>query len=273
LTKTHPQMVQSVTRAVDLLVALEEGPRSLRDLVAETGLSKATAHRLLSSLSYGQFVIQDPSSSDYLLGPGCFGVGDAVIRGYGGLNVIAGSVLEELRDLTQETVTLHVMAGKLRICVGQFSSLRPIRYVAQVGAARPLYLGAMGKVLLAYVSDDVRKEILDRTSLDRVTSTTIVDRQRLDEEIERIRSVGYAISRGENVVGAVAISVPVFNASGHMMAALSILGPDDRLTDLRLKELLPDLLDTSRAITRMADPVAGQNVEPAISAVEDSRRS
>ena len=243
-------MVQSVTRAIRLLQALERGPRSLARLVDETGLSKATAHRLLASLSFGQMVIQDPVSGEYLLGPGCFGIGDAVIRGYGGLNVLSAPVLEALRRETAETVALHVRIGVQRVCVAQLPSPQAVRYVARLGAAQALYLGAMGKVILAFSDESVQREILDRTTLRRVTDRTVTDRAELERELDQIRRAGYAISRGENVVGAASLSVPVVGTDS-VIASWSIIGPENRMGDERMAELLPGLRNAADDIRQL----------------------
>lgn len=242
-------LVKSVARAIDILLTLERGAQSLGRVAERTGLSKATAHRLLGSLAHGQLVIQDPTSGDYMLGPGCFGIADAVIRGFGGVGVIAAPVLEDLRDATQETIALHVRAGTQRVCVGQLASPQPVRFAARVGAANPLHTGSMGKLLLAYSEERERNEIFERMTLERVTETTITDRGVLDREMDQIRRRGYAKSRGERVVGGAAMSAPIFGTDKRILAALSILGPDARLTEAKMREFRPLLIDAARDIS------------------------
>ncbi len=136
--------VRAVARAVDILFALTGGARSLGSIAETTGLSKATAHRLLASLAHGQLVIQDRSNGSYMLGPGCFSIADAVISGFGGLGLLARPVLDDLWKLTKETITLHVRAGSQRICVEELVSPLPVRYTAGVGAAAPVHTGSAG---------------------------------------------------------------------------------------------------------------------------------
>lgn len=241
--------VRSVARAVDLLLALTHGPQSLGRLADRTQLSKATVHRLLASLSHGQLVIQDGSNGDYLLGPGCFIVADAVMRGLGGLGVISRPVLEGLHSATDETITLHVRAGSQRVCVAELVSPQSVRYTAGVGAANPIHTGSAGKLLLAFSDQGDVEELLDHITLEAVTSATVTDRDVLEQELDRIRRNGYSQSRGERVEGGAAISAPVFSANGEILAALSILGPSSRLTDARLRELRPGLIDAAATIT------------------------
>ena len=241
--------VRSVGRAVDLLLALAHGPQTLGRLAERTDLSKATVHRLLASLGHGQLAIQDPSTGDYLLGPGCFVIADAVMRGLGGLGVLARPVLERLRDTTGETVTMHVRAGSQRLCVEELVSLQSVRYTAGVGTATPIHVGSAGKLLLAYTNKDERTDLLDHSTLDPITGATITDRAELEAEVEEVRRLGYAESHGERVVGASAISAPILSSDGTILAALSILGPDGRLTQERVDEFRPAVLAAASDIS------------------------
>jgi DNA-binding IclR family transcriptional regulator len=258
-------LVRSVVRAIDILLALQHGNVSLGRIAQRTGLSKPTAHRLLASLSYGQLVIQDPVTSEYMLGPGCLGIADAVMSGLGGLGPIASTTLEKLSIDTGESAALHVRAGLQRICVDQFPSPQPVRYTARVGASNPLHTGSMGKLLLAFSHPDDLSALLDRMTLSASTEVTITDRRVLEAELDRIRELGYATSRGEQAVGVAAMSAPILRPDGVILAALSILGPNDRLTDSVLEELRPVLMSAARDIT---DRVSGSPSVPVTVAAE-----
>ena len=239
--------VRSVARAADIIVALEDGPKSLGRISQRTGLSKPTAHRLLASLAYRQMVIQDPVTLEYMLGPGCLRVADAIMRGAAGIGALVMPILESLEASSGETVALYVRAGLERICIGQVPSRQPVRYIAHVGATYPLHTGAMGKVLLAFSDDAERRELLERLPLPALTEATITDRAQLEAEVERIRGLGTSTSRGERASGVAAISAPVFGPDGRLLAALAILGPDGRLSDAVLGELRSDLLGAATA--------------------------
>jgi DNA-binding IclR family transcriptional regulator len=242
-------LVRSVARAIDILLALSHGTVSLGRIAQRTGLSKPTAHRLLASLSYGQLVIQDPVTSEYMLGPGCLGIADAVMSGLGGMGPIARPSLEQLSAATGETAALHVRAGLQRICVEAVPSPQPVRYTARVGGANPLHTGSMGKLLLAYSDPHDVNDLLDRMTLSAATEATITDRRQLEAEMETIRNRGYAVSRGEQAVGVAAMSVPILKSDGFIYAALSVLGPTDRLTDAVMQDNLPTLQQAAREIT------------------------
>ena len=242
--------VRSVSRALDILVGLEHGPQSVSALARTTGLSAVTTRRLLASLAHRDLVVPDRATPTFRLGPGCFRILDAVVRGAGGLDVIAAPVLSKLAEETGETVALYVRAGPRRICVAQVPSPQPVRFTARLGMDNPLHTGAMGKVLLAFSEAAEREEILDRTELTAYTPATITDRATLERELAKIRQAGHAESRGERSVGVAAIAAPVFDVDGRVLAALSILGPSERLSDETLAALRKTMIAAARECTR-----------------------
>jgi DNA-binding IclR family transcriptional regulator len=243
--------VRAVTRAMDVLLSLEDGPQSLAKIADATGLTKPTAHRLLATLSRNQLVIQNPWTSDYMLGPGCLGIANAVLNGLGGLGLMAQDILEGLAKASQESVALHVPAGTQRVCVAQEPSPQPVRYTADVGAAKPMYTGAMGKILLAFAHEQDRRELFSRLTLVPVTPLTIINRDELEIQLAEVRKQGYAVSRGEQADGVASISAPVFAASGHVMAAVSILGPSTRMPDDTMTKLRPMVVRAGQEISRL----------------------
>jgi DNA-binding IclR family transcriptional regulator len=256
-------LVRSVARAIDILLALQHGTVSLGRIAQRTGLSKPTAHRLLASLAYGQLVIQDPVTSEYMLGPGCLGIADAVMSGLGGLGPLASPTLRRLSVDSGESAALHVRAGLQRICVEQVPSPQPVRYTARVGASNPLHTGSMGKILLAFSDPGDLIDMLDRMTLSASTENTITDRATLETELNKIRMQGYAMSRGEQAAGVAAMSAPILRPDGLILAALSVLGPTDRLTDAKMQELLPLL---QAGATEITDRVASSAAAVAIPA-------
>ena len=251
-------LVRSVARAIDILGVLQHGRISLGRIAERTELSKPTAHRLLATLTYGQMVIQDPVTSEYMLGPGCIGIADAVMRGLGGLGPITAETLDKLSRDSGESSALHIRAGIQRICVEHSPSPRPVRYTARVGASNPLHTGSMGKVLLAFVDPAELRDLLGRMPLSVITDATIADRHELERELEQVRTDGYAVSRGEQAIGVAAVSTPIRHIDGTVLAALSILGPTDRITDSTVEDLLPLLFAGSLEITEaLAHSAAG----------------
>jgi IclR family acetate operon transcriptional repressor len=156
------------------------------------------------------------------------------------------NALEQLRDATSETVAVHVRAGRSRICVKELPSRNAIRYIAGVGIAEGIHTGSAGKVLLAYMPEAERERLLEDLPLPALTSTTITDVEALRTELRRVAAAGVAVSFGERVAGAVGVSAPITNRAGVALAALSVLGPADRLN----RDRLPDIETRVRSVAK-----------------------
>ncbi len=124
-------------KAVSVLDALEAGPLALSGLVAATGLSRATAHRLATALEVHGLVDRD-GDGRFRLGPRLAGVS---------LASVARPALERLRDVTGESVQLYVRRGDRRLCVSAIESPHGLRTIVPVGALLPLGLGSAGRIL------------------------------------------------------------------------------------------------------------------------------
>lgn len=256
--------VRSVSRALDILFALQHGAQTVGAIARATGLSTVTVRRLLSTLAYRDLVVQDRTTPTYRLGAGCFGFLDAVTRGAGGLDVVAGPVLARLAEQTGETVALYVRAGARRICVAQIPSAHPVRFTARLGLDNPIHTGAMGKILLAFSEPAERDQILDHMDLVPFTPATITDRAALERELEKVRRHGYAESRGERSAGVAAVGAPVFGPDGRILAALCVIGPGERLIDTVLARLRGPLVAGAKDISeRVARTAGGRNARAA----------
>ena len=254
--------VRSVSRALDILFALQHGPQTVAAIARATGLSTVTARRLLSTLAYRDLVVQDRTTPTYRLGSGCFGFLDAVTRGAGGLDVIADPVLAGLADLSGETVALYVRAGPRRICVAQVPSPHAVRFTARLGMDNPIHTGAMGKILLAFSEPAERDDILDHMDLVAFTPATLTDRAALERELDRVRRHGYAESRGERSAGVAAVGAPVFGPGRRILAALCVIGPGERLSDAVLARLRQPVMSAANDVTeRAARSAAGRTAE------------
>jgi DNA-binding IclR family transcriptional regulator len=182
-----------VDKAARVLAALEDGPRSLGALVAATGLSRPTAHRLAVALEAHGLVRRDVEGR-FALGLRLVALGRAARDGLRLVDA-ARPVLEALRDETGESVQLYVREGDRRVCVAALESPHGLRTIVRVGAALPLELGSAGKVL--------REE------------PGVVER-------------GWADSVAEREAGVASVSAPVLRPGGGVRAAVSVSGPIER---------------------------------------------
>jgi DNA-binding IclR family transcriptional regulator len=169
-------------KAVAVLDALEPGPRTLAELVAATGLARATTHRLARALEVHGFVSR-ARDGRFQLGPRLSAAG---------LPALARPALEALRDATGESVQLYVRRGDLRLCVEALESPHGLRTIVPVGALLPLRAGSAGKVLGG-----------DAGVLKRGWAESVEERQK------GVASVSAPVYEDGRVVAAVSVSGPV----------------------------------------------------------------
>jgi DNA-binding IclR family transcriptional regulator len=150
--------------------------------------------------------------------------------------------MTHLRDEIGETVSLYIRSGNERIRIQAVESTQSIRNVAIVGKTYPLYVGASGKVLLAFSEPSLTDEVIST-----IEPAGTADQSALRNELLKVRVQGYATSIQERDPAAAALAVPVFDRNG-VIAALSISGPASRFSCDKMETCLPLLLSSAKHI-------------------------
>ena len=211
-------------------------------------MSKSTTHRILRSLQKENFVVQDPLTLKYSLGPLFAELSISPKVSHPILKVCAADGMEYLHELTTETVALVIRTGLQRMMLEELVSFHQVKYSGGIGSVAPIHAGATGKVLLAEMPVKDMKKLLDLSDLVSVGPNTITDRGTLLEELQLVKRQGYAVSFGEITTGAVSLAVPIHNY--FIPVAMNILGPDTRFTKEKIKETLPEAKRTAAKISQ-----------------------
>lgn len=237
--------VQAVERALRILIILAEAgaPLTLSQIRDRTGLNISTAHRLLHTLMNDGFVTQDKDTGKYLLGLRTFEVGHAALYSMD-IRTTARPFLQELVDRCNETANLAILDQDEVVYIDQIESLNMIKIFARVGSRGPSHCTGAGKVLLAQLTErELDRYLQRRMPLQRFTDATICDPRRLREELALIRKNGFALDNGELEEGVRCVAAPLRNFENKAIAAISISGPDTRLTEAFVRErLVPEVL-------------------------------
>jgi DNA-binding IclR family transcriptional regulator len=162
---------------------------------------------------------------------------------------VAHPLLRELNQKTQETVHLAILQGDQAISIEKFGSPQPVGLDARLGGQMPLHCTGVGKVLLAYQSEEMLTKLAKSPGLQRLTPRTVTTLTQLKKELERIRERGYAVDNEEAVDGLRCVAAPVFDHTGRAVAAFSVAGPATRLTQERILEIAPLVRETSHEIS------------------------
>lgn len=227
---------RSVERTLDILLTfLREGRElGITELSRGLKLPKATVHRLVATLAGRGFLTRNALTSHYRIGLSLFRLGNLFLA-QTEVRPAALPVILELARTTGETVNLNIVIDRRRVCIEKAESTHDIRHFVELGRPSPLYGGASGKVLLAFL-DDVDIQAVIAAGLRPLGPRTITDPERLQRSLAEIRRRGYATSADERVPGASAVSAPVRDGTGRVVAGLTISGPTYRFTPERVRQ-------------------------------------
>jgi IclR family KDG regulon transcriptional repressor len=238
--------VRAVERALDILLCFTDATElGLSEISGRIGLHKSTVHRLLATLENKGFLVRDTQTDKYRLG---FRVWElsANLTHSDDPAILLLPEMERLRDLIGETISLYVRDGNERIRIQAVQSNQPIRRVAPIGARMPLAVGASSKVLVAYAEPEVREAVLN----DPLWPES-VDKAAYLEQLEQIRQQGFATSVEEREPGAAAVSAPIFNRNGKLVAAIAASGPSNRLTPEKMSEFAGPIMEAAYRMGKM----------------------
>ena len=218
-------------KAVAVLEAVAGQPCGLAELCARTGLPRATAHRIAVGLEAHRLLARG-ADGRWQPGPGLVELAAAASDP---LLDAAAAVLPRLRDITGESVQLYRREGTSRVCVASVEPPAGLRDTVPVGARLPMTAGSGAKVLLAWSDPRTQRLVLGEASF---SERTLVD----------VRRRGWAQSVAEREPGVASVSAPVRDATGAVVAAVSVSGPVDRIGRRPGVRWAADLLAAAEAL-------------------------
>jgi DNA-binding IclR family transcriptional regulator len=241
--------VQSVDRAVSVLQILaQRGEAGVSEVAADIGVHKSTAFRLLAALEERELVEQTQDRGKYRLGFGILRLASAVP---GQLDVTqqARPICEQLAAQLGETVNIAVRRSHFVVNLDQARGPSAVGTHNWVGELTPPHATSSGKVLLAYMTSEERRNVLASSGLARLTPQTITSQRELEAQFEAAARDGYAFSVEELEEGLNAVAAPVRDHTGAVIAALSVSGPVYRFSEERMRDVTPDVVAAAAAIS------------------------
>ena len=231
-------MSRSLENVAAILKCLSGGVNKFTDICGEVNLPKSSAHRLLSAMIRSGFVLQSATNRHYYIGPLVFSLAAGSLDNHLHLIINSQDEMKRLRDVTRETVAIHVSSGGFKFCLEELESPESIRYAKGKGAVDSNFFGAAGKMLVAQLKEDDLQLLIRRKSISKSDKESKEYLRELVADLSHIREQGYAESIGERIPGAASMSVPVMNY--FCPVTLSVIAPEGRFVEKRfviLKEL------------------------------------
>ncbi|MGN6030874.1 MAG: IclR family transcriptional regulator [Thermomicrobiales bacterium] len=253
-------VVKSADRVLDLLEFFARTPdgMTLAEVCSELGWPKSSTLNLLRTMSArGYVVATNGAASHYQLGPKVATLGQAYLD-RADLGREGQEVVRTVSRAMDETVHLAVLRGANVLYIAKEEGGGQMRMVSAVGRMIPAHGTGVGKMLLASLSpDELDRLFPPNEPLPRLTATTITDRAAFFRLLGRIREQDFATDDGESTVGLRCIAAPVRDASGKVVAAMSVSVPSPRFTPDRVPMLHRTLLEGAQALSvRLGCPPA-----------------
>jgi DNA-binding IclR family transcriptional regulator len=229
-----------LTKAFGLLEALAGWPegRGLAELAGEVGLTRPSAHRVLSALVGLGYVekcragvYRQTQQTSRLL----FGVQDRRLLDLG------LPLLEDLHSRTRETVNLGVLQQTQVAYLRVIESTLPLRRVVEPNSLDPFYCTALGRAIVSQLPLERQEELLAGVQTELRTPATVTSKRELRRVLAETREQGYAHERDQTDLGVSCIAAPVFDENG-VKAAISL-----SLPTTRAENALPRLIAMVRA--------------------------
>lgn len=241
--------MSSVENALKILesFSIDKSEKRVTEISNELDIGKSSVSRLLKTLHARGYVKKDPETQKYSLGTKILTLYSSLMSQ---MEVVkeAHPILEHLAKETKESVQLAELEGSNVIYMEQIKSSFPIQIFAHIGRINPIHCTSSGKLLLAYQDIETIETILSN-DLKKYTSSTITDKLTLKKQLLEIRSLGYCYIENEFIDGIVSIAAPIYDYNNKVIAAVSLVGPIQRINSDKVKPYVNKVVQAAKQIS------------------------
>jgi IclR family acetate operon transcriptional repressor len=209
------------------------------ELATQLDLPKSTVHNHLSTLTRNEYLVKEDDT--YRVGLQFLEFGE-YIRTRMKIYDVARPEVDRLADEIGELANLLVEEHGKGVYLCRTRGERAVQLDTYAGMRVYLHCTALGKVILAHLSEERLATIIETRGLPKRTDTTIIDETSLREELDRVREHGYAYDKGERLAGLRCVAAPITDPDGHPFGAISVSAPTSRMKGQRFEEEIPELL-------------------------------
>jgi DNA-binding IclR family transcriptional regulator len=241
--------VRAVERALQILSCFDDRhpEKGVSEIAQAMGLHKATTHRIMTTLLNYGYLERTADGQKYRLGLAVAELGYRVIRRLD-LRREALPYMTQLVQQFDEACDLSVFDHSTVFYVHVIQGHHALTIAAAVGQRLPVHCTASGKIMLAFLPHERRKESLSQP-LVSFTDKTITSRSELERQLEGFQQQGYGFDDEEYEAGIRAVAAPILNRDGQAIAAISMPGPTGRMTLDRIPEIAGALKQAASEIS------------------------
>ncbi len=232
--------VQAIDRAFSIVETLTKlDGAGVSELSRSVNLPKSTVYNHLSTLVAKGYVVKD--ESEYRSGLKFLQIGEQVRKQHA-LYQVGRPQVDKTASKTGEISGLMTEEHGRGVFIYRGRGAEAARIDTRIGDRVPLHSTALGKVILAFLPEYRREEIIDRHGLKSMTENTITTRDRLFNELEEIRKKQVAFDDEERLNGLRSVAAPILTANQEIIGSISIAGPTHRMQGSRFFEEFPETI-------------------------------
>jgi DNA-binding IclR family transcriptional regulator len=209
---------------------------TLSELARRMQVPKSSLHCVLLTLERTSYVNRNRRTGRYLLALKLFGIANSALSGLK-VREVAEPFLRALMEETQLTIHLAILERSEAVLVERVEPPGLIRLATWVGKRMDVHCTSVGKALAAGLTEEQLNRVIHERPLLRHNDNTIVSVTKLKKELARVKEMGYAVDDEEEEIGLRCIGVPIRDASGTAVAAISIGGTTGQITESNVGRL------------------------------------
>ena len=242
----------SVKRAFQIMELLVQQKVSLTDISKTLSIPISTTSNILNTMVMMGYVKKDSS--------GFYGFTNKIIKLTQGfmskddnLQSIAKPYMERLVSITKETCKLGIMLEDTYdvLYIEKVDSPLPVSLRSYIGATLPSYSTAIGKAILCSLDKDELDDFFAKKQMTKQTPYTITGKEELLRDLRQIGRQVYAMDNMESLEEVRCIAAPICDCNKEVIAAISISGPVSRMSDARVEEYVPLVVEYADKISLM----------------------
>lgn len=229
-------LISSLARGLRVLNVLAEAekPLTLTEISQLAEINRAAIQRYV--YTFGTLGYIDKDEKKYRLGAKILTLGFQYLNKMS-LQEKCFPYMKETAERIQKTINLNVLSGEDVIVIGRVEEKKILSREVLIGSKFPAYCTSGGKLLLAFLSEKDRNQIISGLKQERITSFTITSKDRLIQELTEIRRKGYAYTNQELSLDVRSVSAPVISSGNSVVAAVSIVVDASQFSFGELKDL------------------------------------
>jgi len=255
-------IIKRVLQIIQLIVE-DHKQSGVTQISQALGINKSTVFGILKALQAENFVVKDPATKKYTMGPGLFDLSTNIFKRTD-LAILAHPFLEQLAEQVAETVILGAKQNNHVKFIDVIEARKDLKISSHVGAKIPFTAGATGKVALSFMDDNEITDLFKEKGLPQFTEKSITDLDLFLGEIAKVRKQGFGLDIDEFLKGTTAVAAAI-EAEKRLVGIVWVVCFTSATDEKKVAEIIEQVTNTTKMISRAIEsaivPIYAGNIE------------